>query len=150
MLSNLFGFKKIRKKQNMMEYIKIIITIIIAVGGWIFGHWLNAKRDQKNQRKEIVIKYLIDAYTKLESSANKPKTKITDDAIESSIANIHLFGTSKQIELAKNFSNSIATHGNASLDNLLLELRKDLRKELNLSPVERKLNYLRFDREHKI
>jgi hypothetical protein len=54
---------------------------------------------------------------------------------ESAIADIQLFGNAKQIELAQNVAKQFASQGSVSCDNLLEELRKDLRAELDLEQV---------------
>lgn len=44
------------------DYFKIIITIILAVIGWIIGHHYTKKRDKNIKKREITTKYLIEVY----------------------------------------------------------------------------------------
>jgi hypothetical protein len=68
---------------------------------------------------------------------------------ERSIADVQLFGSPKQVQLAREFAKNFARDGNASLDSLLNELRNALRKELNLAPVEPGITFLRMTFEKR-
>lgn len=46
----------------------LLITTFTAVAGWLVVHWMAAKRDQTNKRRDLRIQYLIEAYRKLEGS----------------------------------------------------------------------------------
>ena len=126
-----------------------LITTVIVITGWLIAHLLTQHRERTKKRQDKRVEYLITAYRNLEASANCDSTPEIDKRIESAIADIHLFGNEKQIELAIIFSNAMANTGPASLDDLLLQLREDLRKELKLSKVPRKLNYLRINVKKK-
>jgi len=63
--------------------------------------------------------------------------------MESAVADVQLFGSPAQVTAAQKFALEMAEHGHASLDDLLLSLRNDLRAELQLEEVGGKLTYLR-------
>lgn len=130
---------------NFNLLIPLLITTIIAILGWIVAHRLTAKRDLANKRRELRVKYLIDAYRQLERAGNRldPSSKWSD--LESAIADIQLFGTPKQVEMAKRFADEFAKNRSASLDELLFDLRETLRAELQLEPVESQIKYLRIN-----
>ena len=65
---------------------------------------------------------------------------------ETAIADIQLFGTKRQIELAQQFAEEIARNKESSTLELLILLREDLRKELRLEKVPRKFKFLRFSK----
>jgi hypothetical protein len=87
----------------------------------------------------------------LEFAGNRPLTNDVAPEFEKAVADIQLFGTPKQVELAQAFALGFAENGTHSLDPLLNELRQELRKELNLESVEPKIKYLRitYDKKRK-
>lgn len=105
--------------------------------GWWVVHWLNSFRDQANKRRELIVGYLVGAYRNLERAAFAETPEDHRASVESAIADIQLFGSAKQVKLAQEFSNRIAADGTAGIEQLLEELRIDLRKELNLDAVGR-------------
>src|SRR5579872_6080783 len=109
----------------------MLVTILVAIGGWIAGHTLSARRDRLNKRREQRIGYLIEAYRRLESCARRGD-KLDFSKLESAIADIQLFGTAKQVELVQSFAIEFAAKGETTMDELLQDLRRDLRDELKL------------------
>ena len=53
--------------------IKLLVTVIVAVVGWIIAHYFTSRRDLSNKRREIQTSYLIDAYRKIDISI-EPET----------------------------------------------------------------------------
>ena len=127
----------------MEEYIKIISTVIIAVFGWVVAHYFTSRREVKNKQREIKIGYLIDAYQKLENCIQRNPKDVGKD-LEGVVANIQLFGSDQQIDLAKKIANDISKNGSANLESLLKSLRTDLRKELQLSDNNSNIQFLRM------
>lgn len=101
---------------------------------WFIAHRFARSRDDANKRKELRLQYLIEAYRRLERSANR-KDNSRAPEVESAIADIYPFGSPRQIELARQFSREFADSGAASLDELLINLRQELRDGLNLPKV---------------
>jgi tRNA A37 threonylcarbamoyladenosine dehydratase len=89
---------------------------------------------------------LIESFRRLEGSSNRFYQHDSQYArdYEAAIADIQLFGTAKQIELAQILITDHLSKGSASCDELLEELRRDLRKELDLESVPRKRMYVRI------
>ena len=127
-----------------MDYLKIIISIVVAVLGWIIAHYFTSKREIKNKRREIRVEFLIRAYLKLENAIQREFNEISAD-LESVSADIQLFGTEEQILLVKTILDDLANKGDADLVYLLKSLRYDLRAELQLSHTEEIIQYLRVD-----
>ncbi len=122
-----------------------LITTTVAIFGWYCAHKLSIKRDRENKKRDLTVSYLIEAYRRIERSANRPKTFANDLELESAIADIQLFGTPHQAKLAERFAFEIAENSNAKTDDLLIDLRKELRRELNLEPVAPEITYLRIE-----
>ncbi|QIR76606.1 hypothetical protein FA592_10380 [Sulfurospirillum diekertiae] len=130
-----------------LEYLKIIITICLAVLGWLIAHSFTAKRDLKNKQREISITHLINAYRILTNDvSHRELTDERNEKLENILADIQLFGSQEQVELAKNLAVTVAAGGQFELDPLINSLRNNLRKELNLSKVEDNVQWLRCER----
>ena len=116
----------------------VLLSVVVSI--FVTRWQINSSR-----RKELVTKYLIDAWTKLEKGSNRENGEFNLD-IEEAIAQILLFGTEHQIMLAREFSEIITEKGGASLNELLRILRDDLRKELGLEDAKRDFKFLRLPR----
>lgn len=128
---------------NWALFSQLAVTAVVAFAGAYLAHLFSTRRDRANAHRDRRIEYLIDAYRKLEFISNRPS--LEDAApIEKAVADIQLFGSAKQVQLAQSFVSEFAATKSASLDTLLEELRKDLRAELQLDPVPGKLLFLRW------
>ena len=123
----------------------LIIQCIITVIGWIVVYILAIRQNTQIKKKEVTIEYLIQAWGKLEKASNRKDNRYNTE-IETAIADIQLFGTNRQIELAQQFAEEIARNKESSALDLLVLLGEDLRKELKLESVPRKFKFLRFSK----
>lgn len=135
------------------DVVKVGISVIIAVVGWIVGHHFNSRRDAAANRKKLMTGYLVDAYRKLNSfacvlsSGAKGTASLAVD-INSAVGDIQLFGTKRQIQLVREISEHIvADHAvpGQKLVDLLLNLRDSLRVELGLEPIELPVIHLHIE-----
>ncbi len=115
-----------------------------VVIGWKVTHRNEMERSRAAKRRELKVQYLIDAFRKLEYVSNRPISPETAPDFEKAIADIQLFGTARQVELAQQFAVGMAESSTHSLDPLLADLRQSLRNELDLECLLDKLKYLRF------
>ncbi len=76
---------------------------------------------------------------------DKDERKEVIKTVEQIIADIQLFGSSKQIELVKSTLSKLKGEVSVNLDELLDELRRSLRKELGLKAVEGKVHFFRIN-----
>lgn len=123
----------------------LIIQCIITVIGWIVVYILAIRQNTQIKKKEVTIEYLIQAWGKLEKASNRKDNRYNTE-IETAIADIQLFGTKQQIELAQQFAEEIARNKESSALELLILLRENLRKELRLEKAPRKFKFLRFSK----
>jgi len=121
----------------------LLITAIFAIVGWFVAHYLSSNRERARKRHDLRVQYLIEAWRRLENASNRHDDSRYDD-LERAIADIQLFGSREQIELAQRFAEDFVKNGSASLDELLEDLRQDLRKELRLESVPKNIKYLRI------
>ncbi|MEC5385562.1 hypothetical protein VVD49_07490 [Uliginosibacterium sp. H3] len=116
------------------ETLKFAIPAVIAIVGWFAAHQFNVYRDIQNKRRDLRIQFLLDAYRRLESAANRAKqTEDQKQAFESAVADIQLLGTTAQVEATITYLQKHAAGSGAKIDEVLRLLRKDLRRELGLS-----------------
>ncbi|WP_051197620.1 hypothetical protein [Flavobacterium soli] len=127
---------------NFQLLIPLLITAIVTMAGWYIVHLFATKRDRKNKQKELRINYLIEAWRKLEYASNRKDVNAVE-YVEKPIADIQLFGTKKQIELAIKIANELAETRGTNLIELLTELRQDLRRELNLEKIDTPIKVFR-------
>ncbi|MFY9656154.1 MAG: hypothetical protein WAK01_06145 [Methylocystis sp.] len=129
-------------------FAQLLVTFVVAAGGWWTADWSGKGRDLENERRKTVTTFLLDAYRRLEAGSNrqhsKTKQKEYRDGLESAIADIQLLGSPHQTALARDFVNQFAEGRRASLDPLLNDLRNSLRKELNLAPLSDDVIFFRY------
>lgn len=121
----------------------IIFSSSLIILGWGVTYYLALKKSARDKRKEVTIEYLIKAWRTLERASHRLDYSHNAE-LERAVADIQLFGTEKQIELAQQFADQIAQTRSGDALELLIQLREDLRMELGLNPVKRNLKILRF------
>lgn len=129
---------------NTEVLIPLLLTACVAVAGWYAAHRLSARRDLANKRRELRVQYLIEAYRRLEFAGNRPLSRELAIDFERAVADVQLFGTPTQVQLAQEFALGFAAEHTHPLDPLLNALRQELRKELKLEPVPPPIKYLRI------
>lgn len=129
-----------------LDYLKIIITVALAVIGWLIGHYFTARRDVANKRRELVIAHLIEAYRIITNEvSHRNESEARNIKLENILSDIQLFGSQEQIALAKQLADEVAAGGVFELDPLIVSLRNSLREQLNLSAVKGNVRWLRFE-----
>jgi len=129
-----------------LDYTKIIVTIFLAVVGWLIGHHFTTQRDVANKRRELTIEHLIQAYRILTNEiSHREESQERNLKLENILSDIQLFGSQEQITLAKQLAEDVAAGGVFELNPLIGSLRNDLRSQLNLSPVSGSVKWLRFE-----
>src|SRR5687768_2426855 len=116
------------RHMNWQLLVPLLVTSFLTISGWYILHNFAKQRDMENKQKELRINYLIEAWRNLEHAANRNSFD-PSETVEKSIADIQLFGTSKQIELAQKFTSDLVETKKGNIDELLEELRQDLRNE---------------------
>lgn len=124
--------------------LQVVVGTLVVVAGWHVVHALNATRDRNNKRRDLRITYLIEAYRRLERAALSRMPDANRDNLESAVADIQLFGTARQVQLAQKLADEIAKQGGTDMLPLLQALRADLRQELGLEDAGEKLTILRL------
>jgi len=126
-------------------FAQLAATFAVTAVGWWMAYYFSKRRDIENDRPKLRTEYLLEAYRKLQNSSHRVgNEKVYNDALESAISDIQLLGSARQSKLAAQFSLDMAEEGVAYMDDLLLDLRNELRKELNLEPLSNPSRVLRF------
>ena len=134
-----------------IDYLKIIVTVVLAAIGWIFGHYLSAKRDTKTKKRELVTEHLLKSFEAIAAFSavvvgNVPGSRDIADNFNNAVTKIQLLGSSNQIRLVNEITEMMSERENIngeSLEFLLCDLRKELRSELNLNDVNEQINVAR-------
>jgi hypothetical protein len=130
------------------ETLKYIVPAIVAVLGWFAAHQFNVYRDRQNKRRDLRVEFLLDAYRRLESAANRDeKTEAQNLAFESAVADIQLLGTPEQVAAVVTYLHRHAAGSGAQIDEVLRLLRQDLRNEIGLKGTVENAVVFRFTRE---
>ncbi|MDD5299410.1 MAG: hypothetical protein PHD65_02835 [Gallionella sp.] len=132
------------------DALKLILPAIVAVLGWFVAHQFNIYRDRANKQRDLRIQFLLEAYRRLESAANRPEAgKDEQDKFESALADIQLLGTKLQIEeLMRFLADWNSSKGGASINSLLELLRIHLRNELKLEKDIPDVKIFRFENRY--
>jgi len=128
------------------SYLKITVTILLAVIGWVVGHYFTTKRDKLIKRRDITIEHLINAYRVLTNEISH-RSNYDEKKLEDILSDIQLFGSIEQVELAKALADTVAKREEFPLDILINSLRDDLRKQLELKRVKGNVKWLRFNKK---
>jgi hypothetical protein len=124
------------------------LAAFVAVTGWGVAHRLSITKDRNAKQRDMRIQFLLEAYRRLESAANRPEAgKEEQDKFESALADIQLLGTKPQIEELMRFLAGWNATG-ASINPLLELLRAHLREELNLEKDVPGIKIFRFEDRH--
>ncbi|MEA3323967.1 MAG: hypothetical protein U9Q37_02355 [Euryarchaeota archaeon] len=136
-----------------MEYkdlLTIIVTILLVVGGWAAVHFLSLRREIEQKKREIRVQYLKDAYIKLAEAVDRGSIVDNIKDIQESFNVIQIFGDESQIELIGNFIEEATAGGSPSIDELLKELRNEIRQHIGLEPIDGYRWHIRLDKEETL
>ena len=122
-----------------------VLSLGVSVLGWWIAHHFSARRDLTNERRKLRVTYLLEAYRRLENASNRTDMPPHWASFESAIADIQLLGSPHQVTLARQFARAMARDKTAPLDDLIFDLRRSLRNELELEPVLESVVYLRIE-----
>lgn len=125
----------------------LLVTSAVTIIGWFAAHELATWRDRINKQREHRIEYLVEAFRRLAKAMHHPRLYEVAEEVQSAVADIQLFGSKDQIVRVESFVKELSANQEASLDELLTELRNDLREELRLPRVGGLIWWLRIERK---
>jgi hypothetical protein len=129
-----------------MSALLYVLFGVFAFVGRIFGLVLNGRRELDNKRRELRLHVLVDAWRSIERSANREGREAAE-RLENALADMQLFGSPSQAQRAAAATRALNESGTqtAALDDLLEELRVDLRAEMRLGRVSAQLVHPRAE-----
>lgn len=131
-----------------MTLFTVVVSVFTAGFGLVLGHFLSNKQEAKRRRTEKRIEYLIQAFRCLERGAEPKASKYSASEFESAISDIQFFGNKEQVELAYRFCENASRGDGSLLQDLLENIRCELRNELDL-PKEELPKIVPFRINHK-
>lgn len=105
------------------------------MASWTAAHWLTRKRQIEQKKRELRVKYLRDAYLKLAKVADRGSLQQSIEDIQDAFNDIQLFGEEHQIELIGQFIEEARAGGSPSINELLKELRNEIRRHIGLKSI---------------
>jgi len=126
-----------------------LVGSLVVIYGWPVAHKQNLERDLEAKKWDI----LIEVYRRVEGVANRslgegPMAEDLQRAhrFEDALGDIQLLGSKEQVQLAVGVVQTMVSSPNAEADMnpLLISLRRDLRRELQLPQVDENLVHLRI------
>lgn len=125
---------------NFSLFLPLTVTAVLAIAGWWAVHRLSMNRDQENKRRDLRVRYLLEAYRRLEHAVTHRHAR----DLETALADILLLGTERQVSLAHDFAVSAEQNKTATLGPLIADIRAELRRELKLDPLPGHPDLFRF------
>ena len=128
-----------------VELANLLVAIVIGLGGWYVVHRLTSTRDQLNRRNDLKVEYLLKAYRSLSNALTRKSPDEFALQFEEAVSDIQLLGSPNQVELLhKALSEPDSDGGYMGVNDVLEELRCDLRNELALEKISIKAKQFRF------
>lgn len=130
-----------------ISLLQVFVSAAVALIVVALGHAFALDRDRKNRRQEQRINYLISVYRAFGKANHHPQLYEVAEELEQAVGDVQLFGTKRQVELARKFATDLGTAQAAEMDELLMELRDSLRAELGAEPLSGRLVCIRVGRK---
>jgi len=142
--------KRLRESNIVGENIlTLTVPVILALTGWLIVNYLTTKREINAKKRELVTKYQIEAFSSLNTFftylliQRNPSSEVRDN-FNKSVSMIQLLGSPSQITKFSSILEPMKQLESGSLkgsevEGLLLDLRDELRKELGLHQVDKKI-----------
>lgn len=125
------------------EIIGAIVAIGIAVFGWAVTHWLSSKREIEQKKREIRVKYLRESYLKIAKLFDRGEYPRDIADLQDAFNDIQLFGEEQQVDLVGEIITGLTTGGDGDFNELLKQLRNEIRSHIGLQPLDSFRWYIR-------
>ena len=126
------------------------VPLLVAVLGWWSVHRLNARRDRQNKIRELRTRYLVDACRTLTRVGLEKDCVPLARELEDAVSDIYLFGTSSQVQLVKAYVLEMSQNNSGALTDLIMDLRNDLRRELDLPQLAEPPHLLKINLHNRL
>jgi hypothetical protein len=136
------NFKYLNRNNQGVNNLVLAVGFTITIIGWFVNSYIENKLDTEKTKKELRVKYLLNAYYRIENAANRYNGEYHESDIdsyifgkysESALGGISLLADTQTIRLANEYI--LDNKGIRNSHELLTSLRNELRNELDLMPV---------------
>lgn len=138
---------RVRAAQHLYSTVTGFVSAFVALLVVALGHAFTLWRDRQNRRQEQRIDYLVTVYRAFSKANHHPHLYEVAEELEQAVADVQLFGTPKQVALARQFATDLGETQTAAMDDLLMELRDSLRAELGAIPISGRQLWMRVGRK---
>jgi hypothetical protein len=117
-----------------MEYLKIFITIFIALSGWVVAHYFTSRRGLENKKRETKINLIVKSYESISCWMSEPTGGDALKGLVNALILVQCYGSQNQLVMARKSLKSIADNDGSveGLGDLISSLRDDFRNEIGL------------------
>lgn len=114
-----------------------VLAALLASGVVVVGWNVSSRQSVDEARRQFETRYLVDSFRVVYSVSNvRCMHPSESEALTQAVVDLNIFGTPAQVELAQRFATAMATGGTALADDLLRDLRDELRRELAMDSLE--------------
>ncbi len=128
---------------ELKDTLTILATVAIAILGWVVAHWLTSKRELEQKKREFRVKHLRDAYLKIANLCDRGEFPRDIANLQDALNDIQLFGEEAQIALVGKVINSLTDNKTTDFNDLLKQLRNEIRSHIGLKPMQSTRWYIR-------
>lgn len=127
----------------------ILISSFVIVFGLYIGHYLETSRDLENKRREQRVEMLVKAFQNLTKAYNHDILEVKED-VQSALTAVQLLGSPAQAGRIELYVKNVMKEKRQvwdDFDNIVEDLRNDLREELGLPEIKGKVWWIRIEKE---
>jgi preprotein translocase subunit YajC len=110
-----------------------VAVVLLAIRVFVMQR-VQSKRQRENRQESERLRSLVGVYRTLAGSFS-PGAHGDGTQIEEALAEIVLFGSTRQVELAAGYANALVRGEPFDVEPLVRDLRADLRSQLGLDPI---------------
>ena len=127
---------------------ELLISSFVIVFGLYIGHYLETSRDLENKRREQRVEMLVKAFQNLTKIYNHDILEVKED-MQSALIDVQLLGSPAQAERIELYVKNVMKEKRQvwdDFDNIVDDLRNDLREELGLPEIKGKVWWIRIEK----
>lgn len=114
--------------------VSLVVAVFLLLMRVFVMHRVQEARQRENRQQTERLKSLVGAYRALAGSFS-PAEPGDRGQLEGALADVILFGSRRQVELAASAAQDLIAGTSPDLQSLVLDLRADLRRQLGLEPI---------------
>ena len=116
-----------------------VLAALLASAVVVVGWNVSSRQSVDEARRQFETRYLVDSFRVVYSVSNVRCMQPSEsEALTQAVGDLNVFGTPAQVDMARRFAAAMANGGMASADELLKDLRDELRRALAMDSLEGK------------